>query len=234
MKIKHILIQFDNELHFCQLPLLRGAIIKLSDDDSLYHNHTETGFSYRYPLIQYRQQNGRAALWAAEEGVDHLQRIFDAGNAKVRLGEVELLLEVSRVLPFQTLVQVWNGTFNYHLRRWLPFNAENYGLYVSQPSAAEKIHILERILVGNILSMCKGLGVTIDKAIECVITQVSEPRKERFKGISLMGFDINFVSNITLPPFVGLGKGLSLGFGVCTIIHEQKTNTDTYDRQKPE
>ena len=32
----------------------------------------------------------------------------------------------------------------------------------------------------------------------------------------MMAFDIEFMSNVTVPDFIGLGKGVSLGFGtIC-------------------
>lgn len=30
----------------------------------------------------------------------------------------------------------------------------------------------------------------------------------------MMGFDIRFKSNVSLPDYIGLGKGVSIGFGM--------------------
>ena len=120
------------------------------------------------------------------------------------------------------LLQVWQTHFNYHLRKWLPLNSENYARYQATNSVAEHVLMLENILTANMLSMCKGLGITIDKNIECSITHIEEPRKTYYKGIPMMSFDVEFSSNMSLPDYIGLGKGVSLGHGVCVEKKTQK------------
>jgi hypothetical protein len=34
-----------------------------------------------------------------------------------------------------------------------------------------------------------------------------------YKGIKVMGFSIDFEANLTLPSGIGLGKGVSMGYG---------------------
>lgn len=75
---------------------------------------------------------------------------------------------------------------------------------------------MERILVGNILTLAKGLGVTIEKRIQCKIKQSSEPYNVTHKDVKVMAFDVEFICNVSLPDNVGLGKAVSLGFGTVT------------------
>jgi CRISPR/Cas system endoribonuclease Cas6 (RAMP superfamily) len=39
-----------------------------------------------------------------------------------------------------------------------------------------------------------------------------------FKGKEMPGFSLDFNSNVILPPYIGLGKGSSIGFGVVKAI----------------
>ena len=58
-----LVIYFENEITPQEIPLFRGAIINSIDSDSLlFHNHTELGVRYGYPLIQYKSIAGRAVI----------------------------------------------------------------------------------------------------------------------------------------------------------------------------
>ena len=111
------------------------------------------------------------------------------------------------------MVQVWNEEFHYNIRKWLPLSSENYRSYRSLEGISEQVQFLQNILVGNILSFCKGLNLTVDKEIKCVITKILDTNSFTHKGVKMMGFDVEFKSNISLPNYLGLGKGVSLGFG---------------------
>ncbi len=69
-KIKYILLTFSSPISTNQLEGFRGAIIQQVGGDSFYHNHVETGYAYRYPLVQYKRIGGHAALLVISEAVD--------------------------------------------------------------------------------------------------------------------------------------------------------------------
>jgi CRISPR/Cas system endoribonuclease Cas6 (RAMP superfamily) len=43
-----------------------------------------------------------------------------------------------------------------------------------------------------------------------------------FKGRKVLTFCVNFKTNVSLPDYVGLGKGSSVGFGVVKLIENEK------------
>ena len=220
-KTRSLLVVFENRITQAQLPQFRGAIIRRVGGDDMFHNHEGEGYHYRYPLVQYRVVRGRAALWAIGEGVERVGKVIDAGADLISIGGEEQPLRVAEVRPMQRLVQVWDGSFDYRLRGWLPLNGKNYVEYREQPSVAERVRLLERILTGNMLSMCKGLGIVVERTIECTITWVSEAHKCHYKNVPMMSFDVVFTCNLSLPAYIGLGIGVSMGYGVCTPIYEQ-------------
>lgn len=113
--------------------------------------------------------------------------------------------------------------YEYGLRRWLPFNSENYQRYCSIQNLSDRIEMLERIVIGNVLSMAGGLNMFVDKRIVAKITSIREyPRTIQFKGVKMVAFDVNFLTNIELPENVGLGKGCSIGFGVVEKLRNKK------------
>ena len=74
-------------------------------------------------------------------------------------------------------------------------------------------NLLSRILIGNILSAAKGLGIKIDKKIFAEIQYV-KPVICHIKGSPLLGFYGKFRINFDMPPLFSIGKSVSRGFGV--------------------
>lgn len=215
MKVRTLIILFDNEMPLYKMPLFRGAIIDLVGGDDMYHNHTEDSFYYRYPLIQYKRIHGQAAIFAISKGIEQIGKLLNVPSLDLRLGEEEETLTIEKIIPGDSEIQTSDKVFHYYLRKWLALNSKNYEKYLSMETVVERTQFLQNILTGNILSMCKGLGITIDSHIECQITHINEPRKVRYKETLLMSFDVEFRSNVSLPDYIGLGKGVSMGYGTC-------------------
>jgi len=228
-KLRYLTLRYNNKIAHHELPLLRGAINEALKDKSnlLFHNHEGEGFRYAYPLIQYKRINQQAALVCINEGTEAVGLLLQQGDFACRLGDREEVLEINGVKAGQIVMQTWDSSFSYYLRKWLPLNQDNYEEFQKLEGVAEKCSFLERILIGNILSMGKGLGIHVDKEISCKITRLAEPRLMKLKGMKMMAFDIEFKSNVSLPEYFGLGKGASLGFGMVagksTPEKEEKT-----------
>lgn len=141
----------------------------------------------------------------------------------------EEALQVDSVVAHRWLLQVWTSEFRYSLRRWLPLSAANYATYQQLEGIVEKTEFLQRILIGNILSLCTGLGVHLDKQVTCTILKIENEHPYRYKGVLLHGMDVMFRTNVSLADFVGLGKGVSVGYGMICKMHERKENNRTED-----
>lgn len=213
----------DVEIKEGELPLFRGAVIAAARDfpDVLFHDHTSDGFRYAYPLIQYKILNGYAAVVAIDGAVPLLERVFpqDGSVRTMRIGRRVVDVSVADVYRQELEVEAVDGRLQYRMYRWLPLNQENYKAYMSLVSLAEKYYFLETLLVGNILSFAKGVGIFFDSEVRASIIDTSPSGRCRFKGVDMLGFDVKFLSNVAIPDFVGLGKGTSLGFG--TVISDK-------------
>ena len=99
-----------------------------------------------------------------------------------------------------------------------PLNQNNYGVFSTLESLREKCTMLERLLIGNILSFAKGIGVYFDEEIKVSIVDIEKAEQYLFKNVKMLGFDVVFRTNVLLPRYVGVGKGVSLGFGMITIV----------------
>lgn len=125
---------------------------------------------------------------------------------------------------YQTRIIFSDETINYTLRNWLPLNSKNHKEYSAIETEAERIRYLEKILTANILSMAKGLDITLEQKIECQITYCSDMRLIKHKGVKMTAFSVCFSSNIILPQYIGLGKGSSHGYGVLRLYDNNKNN----------
>ncbi len=223
-KLNILVIRFRNPIFFSQVPLFRGAVIRLLGDNVhlLFHNHIEDKFRYSYPLIQYKRIHGNAAIVCMKEGTEEIGRLFSQGTMTIQLGDTPVHLEIERIQPRQVTVQAWNSFFRYRIRKWLPLNSVNYDKYIHTEGAAERIKLLESILTANLLSFTKGVGIHIDQPLVVNITEISQPYQMLSKHVKLMAFDVEFKANLSLPDFAGIGKHASIGYGVVTRVRERK------------
>ncbi len=212
-------IIFKNELKQYEIPAFRGAIIsKVPQDLTLFHNHTTDGLRYRYPLIQYKRIGGKAAIVCLGEGTDAIGNFFAGADFDLKIGTRLEHFEVEKIDAQRVIIQPWQSEFRYTLRKWLPLNQENFAQYQALEGVVAKALFLQKILVGNILSMCTGLGIRLENNIALEVTSLSEMRIYKYKGVSMSGFDIEFKTNLSLPDYIGLGKGVSLGYGMVHKI----------------
>lgn len=222
--IRVLAIQFDAEIQQYEVACFRGAVLKVIGDnvDVLFHNHEEDGLRYSYPLIQYKRINKKAAIVCVEEGTEVMGQLLMTANFSFDLGERHVNMNIEKVIPQRIVFQTWNSSFQYRIRKWLPLNGENYKKYTQLDSLSEKLELLENILVGNILSIGKGLGIQFESNITCKLSAVGEPYMITYKGTKIMAFDVEFKSNVSLPEYIGIGRHASMGYGILTKKKEQK------------
>lgn len=99
---------------------------------------------------------------------------------------------------------------------WLALNEKNYEKFKSFDKSKRK-EFLEKLLVANVLSALKGLGLRIGFRLSGQINKYKTVRTEAHKN-KFVGFYCEFALNATLPEYLGLGKSVSKGFGVIEKI----------------
>ncbi len=66
--------------------------------------------------------------------------------------------------------------------------------------------------------MAKGIDIHFNEPVTVKVVDILQTRVIPFKGIKMLAFDITFKCNVSLPNYIGLGKGVSLGFGMLHRI----------------
>jgi hypothetical protein len=214
-KIKYLQIQFKDEIAADELPKFRGAVIDAaSRENILFHNHVDDNYRYAYPLIQYKRIGKRPTMICLEEGTEQIHAFFSRPNSTLQLGDRVVPCQIERLLLNEVTMQARDKSFAYRIDRWLAIKDENYRSYLALETEAERKAFLERMLIGNIISMAKGLAWNIDKTVEVRIQHIERERKIRYKNTTLSAFDATFRCNVFLPDFIGLGKSSAMGYGV--------------------
>jgi hypothetical protein len=222
--IRLMKIEFGGDIGIDEIPSFRGAIIKRAQGASvLFHNHLgEDKFLYVYPKIQYKNLKGSPTIICLEEGVDQIHHIFQADDF-IRIGENEFFLELKQVDVKKIRLQTWDSAIDYKISNWLPLNQRNYSEYQGLKLEKDRISFLERILIGNILSFAKGINWSIRDRLNLRIKRIDGPYPRRFKNETWLSFTAVFCVNVSLPQNIGLGKGVSHGFGNIRFA-SQKSN----------
>jgi len=156
-----------------------------------------------------------------DQGVDEIHKYFEKESWNIFISGRLLEMKIARLNMNQFNMQVWDKMFSYSILNWIALNQENYKKYLEIKEMTEKISFLENTLKANILSFAKGIEWTVDKTIEVRIKNMNPTRIVPLKGKSILGFNMEFSSNVFLPNFIGLGKSVSLGFGVVKSLKEK-------------
>lgn len=190
---------------------LRGFFASDMEPGSFLHNHGKSGLElYRYPLVQYKIVGRTPTVLAIEEGIREVHPLV--------MNQQELLLGTHRYPCGQVNIDLRTETIGDTAKPqsyrfcspWFGLNQSNYRSYV-QASTGERQAILSRVLVGNLLSLAKGLGLRVENRLE-VQLQLND-RPVRFKDEVVLGFLGTFSVNYLIPDLFGIGKSVSRGFG---------------------
>jgi hypothetical protein len=197
---------------------LRGCIAKHHRDIPQFHHHNGRKFDYSHPLIQYRIIDGRPMVIGLREGSILLQLIDNFSELKLGINTYQVLETQRETVPAKIGFHADQLSYSF-LTPWLALNEKNYEQYQRLGTWAKKKELLEKILIGNIISMSKSLGYTVPEPIKANIIKLKEVNT-RLKGTPMLGFLGTFSVNFEIPDYWGIGKSVSRGFG--TIKRDKK------------
>ncbi|ADG13846.1 conserved hypothetical protein [Methanocaldococcus infernus ME] len=203
-----------------QTPYVRGYILNKFNKEEYkeLHNHSGNGFIYTYPKIQYKIIGGDAILLGIKEGINIL------GDIILNIKELELKGEIYKVVngyakvrfeDFGTTKEMVKYKF---ISPWLALNEKNYSKYKELDNEGKK-ELLEKILVGNVLSMSKYLDYNVKEKLKAEVLEL-EDFIVKYKGNKFIGFKGEFLINFNIPNYLGIGRKVSKGFGSVVRVEE--------------
>lgn len=199
---------------------LRGFFADIDREAEIVHNHTIDGSSiYRYPKVQYKTRHGHPVIVAFGEGISSIYPLIMEKTDLTIGSQIFINPEMHINL---TRKEIGDSKEIHHFRflsPWMGLNQDNYRKYI-ELKEEERTGFLNRIMVGNILSMCKGFDVMIENKLE--LTSELRPVPVHYKGEKMIGFLGEFSVNAFLPTLCGIGKGVALGYGTFVKVKNRE------------
>lgn len=216
MELKIFKLTFDSmDMARRDIPKIRGFIANTYPEYDELHNHNGEKYIYRYPLIQYKAIGGTPMIMGINEGADILSKLEDSiDNIDISGKKIEIYEKSISYLKAR--LGVSNTLLKYKfISPWMALNEKNYEKY-DEANEDEKTEIIKKILIGNILSMCKRFDYTVKEKL--IVYVNLETCKINFKNQEMIGFKGEFLVNFYIPDFMAIGKSVSRGFGTVKII----------------
>ncbi len=157
-----------------------------------------------------------------DAGVDEIYKYFVKADWTLKVSDRLLSMKIDQLNMHNFSLPILSKKKKYSINDWIALNQDNFRKFQKLEALSRRLEFLEGILKANILSFAKGVDWSVDKTIELEITNLRPEKRLNLKGNKLVGFDIDFSTNIMLPNYIGLGKSVSLGFGVVKQIYDNK------------
>lgn len=214
-------VQFDATIAPWELAAFRGAVARKAGlEHDLFHNHNNDtgGYHQRYPLIQYKidthKGQMRPMLLCVDEGIEEVHHFFAQPDWTLQLASKSMPLRIHRINVLEHSLCLLEQPQVYRLHKWRPFNEDNHDHWRSLSGLAEQFAYLERLLTAHILAFAGGVGWHVPHHLLVKIIDLRKREYISYKGVRQEVFTLDFESNVSLPDYIGLGKGVALGMGV--------------------
>lgn len=227
--VRYLAVQFDTPINPWELSAFRGAIAqKAGLEHDLFHNHNNLrgGFHYRLPLIQYKQERGNALMICLNEGIEQLQHFFSQPDWTLQLNGRSAPVRIARLDVKQYRFDASDAPRRYHIRHWIALNEDNYRAYQALNNLVERLYFLQQILRNQIVALYDQLDAHPERRIEVHIQHLKDERWVTYKGVKMLAFSLEFLANATLPDYLGMGKGASVGWGMVKGLGRAPTDKE--------
>lgn len=216
-KIQTLTLTLGHEKYFRRdIPKIRGYFGSRFPQYIQLHHHIEANkFIYAYPLVQYKVLNYTPTIIGINEGAAVLKKIQHQVN-ELKIGETIIpVTEKSITVTEQIFGLDEQLHFYKFITPWLGLNQKNYQLYRAADND-NRLQLLNRILIGNLLALSKAFGYTVPDQI--MISSDTQLKMTKLKGTGMTGFRGLFATNFIIPDLLGVGKSVSRGFGTVKQI----------------
>ena len=166
---------------------------------------------YLYPRIQVKILNGEIIILGVKEGVDPLLKIKDS-LSELNFGDITFNVENCSDEIGTQLFRLSSSLIEYNfISGWVALNQNTRKQYFSKDESG-KLDFLNTLIGENIVFISKELGFDFKSNIFTKITlQSLDPVKTEQKNWGL--FEGKFFTNVNLPNYIGVGNGITRGFG---------------------
>ena len=192
---------------------LRTAVTACWKNKKALHGHDRNGKPiYWLPPIRYIPEN-RPRLVALKSGIEELEEIYVALGKNLCVDSISFKVVATEIVDKKIPFGLFDKLVTYiSVSPWFALNQKKYEEYNLLGDRIKRINLLEKVFIGNLLALSKGIGYFVEKPILAKLQRYKELMVE-YKGIPMIAFQISVITNFVLPAELGIGKHVSLGFG---------------------
>jgi len=183
---------------------------------------------FLYPRIQVKVLDEEIFIIGLNQGVDPIMKIKDEIK-ELNFGDITFKVEDCDLEESAQLFNLTSNLIKYKfISNWVALNNSTNNKYQNM-NDANRLEFLNKLLGENIVFLAREVGFDFEKNIFSRINISSlEPISEDQKGWG--AFQGEFYSNIILPNYIGIGNGITRGYG--TIFGETRDeNIDFNDNE---
>ena len=182
---------------------------------------------YLYPRVQVKILNEKIYFLGIAEGVSAVKSLVDNFKA-LDFGNI--------TFNIKDIIIDENGLFKQsdHINRykfitpWVALNRTNIKKFF-KASSSQKRKFLCELLTRNLIFLTSEFKIDVDEKILTDI-ELEDKSLSGFNENRDVSFEGSFLTNFLLPDFIGLGNGITRGYG--SIKHEQKIKDEEIDTSK--
>ena len=183
---------------------------------------------YLYPRVQVKILNEQIYLIGINEGVDSVMSLneklqsLDFGNITFDVEDSDLESADNQFIPSKKLVHYR------FITPWVALNHLTGGKYKFLTNQ-DKPSFLNKLLGQNIIFLAKEVGIDLkdDILTKVRVTSLFPKPVDDNKWSAFMG---EFKTNFILPNYIGIGNGITRGYGTIYCVSNAKDIT--YDKNK--
>ena len=228
--VKSILFKIKTDKPVRKTPYqVKGVIMKQFPNDEIV---PMLNGAYRkkflYPRIQVKVLDEEIFIIGLNQGVDPIMKIKDEIK-ELNFGDITFKVEDCDLEESAQLFNLTSNLIKYKfISNWVALNNSTNNKYQNM-NDANRLEFLNKLLGENIVFLAREVGFDFEKNIFSKINISSlEPISEDQKGWG--AFQGEFYSNIILPNYIGIGNGITRGYG--TIFRENRDeNIDFNDNE---
>jgi len=182
---------------------------------------------YLYPRVQVKILNEKIYFLGIAEGVSAVRSLIDNFKS-LDFGNI--------TFKIKDIIIDENGLFEQtdHINKykfitpWVALNRTNIKKF-SKTSTSQKRKFLCELLTRNLIFLTSEFKIDVDEKILTDI-ELEDKSLASFNDNRDVGFEGSFLTNFLLPDFIGLGNGITRGYG--SIKHKQKIKNSEIDTSK--
>ena len=101
----------------------------------------------------------------------------------------------------------------YRISDWVALNEKHYREWSNMTRLVDQMVLLENAFTAHVMAFARGINWFVDRRLVAELSDYHGCQWHKRRGADLLAFDATFRIQARLPQGIGLGKGVSIGFG---------------------